>query len=621
MRRAVKGHFAALLLLLAFVASCGGDDKPAETPSPSPMREPTPVVAGTPSPTAAPDQGLPPRDLVDLAKRFRGLPESAPRTSRDTPFGYAVGDNEQFYVLDLAGPSIKTVRATLREISDHAYFFVADGTGSGGALSRIAEDFESTVYPTVRASFGSEWTLGVDGDPRISILHANLSGAGGYFSGSDEHTVAMVPRSNQREVLYLDASVLGAPGPVYNSLVAHEFQHMVHWNADSSEDSWVNEGLSEVAAAVVSGSGAAGGADLFLANPDTQLTFWPSVENASVHYSAASLFFRYLLDHYGGRERAQELLAVEDDSVEGVQLYLNQFSRSFTDVFADWVVANYADASAGPFAHLDSNARMQTFTSVSRPGAGQGDVGQFAADYIRIEAAAGSTFVFDGADSVSIGVPEGDGAYWWSGRGDGIDTKLTQTFDLRSLEQATLRFNTWFEIEEGWDYGYVAASTDGGATWTALRGDHTTAFNPVDAAYGPGYTGSSGGWVREQIDLTPYAGQEVMVRFEYVTDDATSFTGFAVEAIEIPELSYRADASARGGWEAEGFSLAGEPLEQGFVVQKIEGPRDDPTVTRIQLDGQNHADIPLAGATIIAISGITDNTAEKAPYSWELRAP
>jgi bacillopeptidase F (M6 metalloprotease family) len=53
---------------------------------------------------------------------------------------------------------------------------------------------------------------------------------------------------------------------------------------------------------------------------------------------------------------------------------------------------------------------------------------------------------------------------------------------MRSLEQATLRFNTWFEIEEGWDYGYVAASTDGGATWTALRGDHTTASNPVDAA-------------------------------------------------------------------------------------------------------------------------------------------
>jgi hypothetical protein len=112
-----------------------------------------------------------------------------------------------------------------------------------------------------------------------------------------------------------------------------------------------------------------------------------------------------------------------------------------------------------------------------------------------------------------------------------------------------------------------------------------------------------------------------MLRFEYITDDATSFTGLAIDAIEIPELGYRADASARGGWEAEGFGLAGQPLEQGFIVQKIEGPRDDPTVTRIQLDGQNRAEIPLAGATIIAISGITDNTAEKAPYSWELRAP
>jgi hypothetical protein len=258
---------------------------------------------------------------------------------------------------------------------------------------------------------------------------------------------------------------------------------------------------------------------------------------------------------------------------------------------------------------------------VSRPGSGEGAVGQFAADYIHVAASAGSTFVFDGADDVSIGIPESDGTFWWSERGDGIDTKLTREFDLRTLDTATLRFNAWYEIEEGWDYAYVAASTDGGKTWAALPGTNTSDYNPVDAAYGPGYTGESNGWLAQEVDLTAFAGQEVLVRLEYVSDDATSFTGFAVDDIEIPELNYRSDASARGGWQAEGFRLAGQPLHQDLIVQKIEGPRDNPTVTRIPLDPQNRAEIPLGGDTAIAVSGATNGTNEKASYTWELRAP
>ena len=45
-------------------------------------------------------------------------------------------------------------------------------------------------------------------------------------------------------MVYIDSRTLGSPGAGYNALVAHEFQHMVHWHADNSEDSWVNEGLS-----------------------------------------------------------------------------------------------------------------------------------------------------------------------------------------------------------------------------------------------------------------------------------------------------------------------------------------------------------------------------------------
>jgi len=575
----------------------------------------------TSSPASEHQASLPVRDVLDLARRFRKLSADPPRVARETPFGYAVGDTNAFHVLDLNAPRITSVSATVQQVTDHAYFFVENGVAfSDEALATIASDFESLVYPSVTAAFGKEWTPGVDSDHRITLLHANLRGAGGYFSLSDEYPMAVVPRSNEREMLYLDAGILQAPGVSYNALVGHELQHLIHWSADPSEDSWVNEGLSQVAAEAVGAGG--DWVDSFLDKPDTQLTFWPEIGDSAIHYAASELFFSYLLDHYGGRENAKELLAVQGNGIAGVDEYLKAYGKDFVDVFSDWIVANYADAADGPFSHLNSESRIQTFTTVDSAGEGESDVGQFASDYIDVtDPLSGSTFFFDGAEEVGIGVPEHDGAFWWSGRGDGIDTKLTKAFDLRGLQRATLRFDAWYEIEEGWDYGYVAVSVDSGATWTAIPGRETTDYDPVEAAYGPGYTGESGGWVAEEVDLSAYAGRKVLVRFEYVSDDATSFTGLAVDNIELPELQYGDDADGNSDWTPDGFTSVSGRLPQQFVIQLVAGERENPTVSRIDLDAENRVEISLAGPAMIVVSGIVEGTAEPAGYRWELRAP
>jgi len=512
--------------------------------------------------------------------------------------------------LDLAGPSVRTAAATVRHITDHAYFFVENGHSvSQGAIQQIGADFESLVYPTVRAKFGSEWTPGVDSDPRITVFNGDLGGVGGYFSGGDEFPVAAAPRSNEREVLYIDSENVGAPGVAYNGLIAHEFQHMVHSHADSSEDSWANEGLSQVAAQEVGGGHNWLGT--FLSEPDTQLTFWPEYESAAIHYAAAELFMSYLLDHYGGRERASELLAKDGDSIRGVQAYLDGFGANFNDVFADWVVANYLDLDSGPYSHFTHDATTGATTTVGT-GSGEGDVGQFAADYL--EAGGSGTFAFDGADEVSIGVPSQEGPFWWGNRGDSIDTRLTREFDLSGLTSATLNFSTWYEIEYGWDYAYVAVSTDGGKTWAPAPGSTTTDVDPVGAAYGQGYTGGSGGWIQEQVDLSAYAGQKVLVRFEYVTDDATSLTGWAIDNIEVPQLGFQDGVENAGGWTAEGFRRIERPLAQRFIVQEIRGEQ----VIRLELDAQNRGEVVLDGTETIVVSGATEGTAEKAPYSWSI---
>ncbi len=609
--------FIALLLCLA-AAACGGGSAPAVSPGP-PTAAPSPTGGFASSPASAPAQNGPPdRDLFDLARRYRGLPADAPRVARQTPYDYAIGDAEKFALIDLQAPKITSISARVRYITDHAYFFIQEGVSySDSGLQRIGSDFESIVYPTVRASFGSEWTPGVDSDTRISILHADLSGAGGFFSSSDEYPRAVVSRSNEREVLYLDSSALRASGISYNALVAHEFQHMINWHADPTEDAWVNEGLSQVAAELV-GAGA-NGVRSFLAHPDTQLNFWPLVEDSAVHYAASQLFFGYLLDHYGGRGKAKDLLAQQADGIAGVDAYLRPFGKTFRDVFADWVIADYLDQADGPFSLMNIDATVQALTTVDSPAQINSTVGQFATEYLDVrDSAPGSTLTFHGAEQVTVGVPDyGGGAFWWSGRGDGIDTRLTREFDLGGLKRATLRFDTWFDAERGWDYAYVAASTDGGQTWRALSGKQTTDYNPVEAAYGPGYTGQSGGWVQEEVDLTEFAGRKVLIRFEYTTDDATSLTGFAVDNVQVPELGFSDKADGDAGWQAEGFRRITGPLHQDFILQKIEGDK----VTRVPVDASNHADIPLSGSTVIVISGATEDTTERASFSYHLSSP
>ena len=614
----------ALLVIFAAYACRGGDSEPH---TPSERTQASPSVTAT----AATQPEPPSRDLFDLARRFRGLPADASRLARATPYDYGVGDLEEFSLIDLEVPERITISASVRLITEHAYFFVQEGVlVSEADLERVGRDFESEVYPTVTAAFGKEWTPGVDSDPRMTILHADLSGAAGYFSGGDEFPAAMVPRSNEREMLYVESDALNSPGRPYNALVAHELQHMIHWQADSEEDSWINEGLSQIAAEAVLGG--SDWLDLFLATPDLQLTHWPSIEDSAAHYAAAELFMRYTLDRAGGRENAMELVGKQGDGINGIEDYLADYDLDFRGVFADWVVANYLDDDDGRYAHAAIDARTSTTTDIRRSRSGEGTVHQFAADYLQIRPPeGGGVFTFDGSQRVSIGIPADEGphstgsllggqagqAFWWSNHGDGIDSRLTREFDLTGLTSATLRFSTWFDIEEGWDYAYVAVSADDGDSWQALPGRHTSDYDPVEAAYGPGYTGSSDGWVPEEVDLNGFAGQKLLVRFEYVTDDASNLTGFAVDGIEIPELGFSDPGEDGGAWEAEGFRRIAGPLVQEFIVQTIEEGTPS-AVTQVALDAGNRAEIELNGPATIVVAAVTDGTTEVAPYTWSL---
>ncbi len=112
--------------------------------------------------------------------------------------------------------------------------------------------------------------------------------------------------------------------------------------------------------------------------------------------------------------------------------------------------------------------------------------------------------------------------------GDDINTAMTlkTPIALPANSAATLDFSTWYDVEEGYDYVYVEASTDAGANWERLSNGLTGTDEGID--------GSSGGaWVDTSFSLAPYAGQSVLLRLNYVTDGGVALKGLLADNITV----------------------------------------------------------------------------------------
>ena len=192
------------------------------------------------------------------------------------------------------------------------------------------------------------------------------------------------------------------------------------------------------------------------------------------------------------------------------------------------------------------------------------------------------------------------------------------------MTEATLTFRMWHNLEEQWDYLYVTATDDGGATWHVLPGAHTVTDDPIGATYGPGFTGRSGGWVEERVDLTPFAGGPVLVSFEQVFDAAISLDGACIDDVAVPEIGFFDDAETDGAWLADGFVRTNNALPQRFGVRVvIERTHGAPTVLDVALDGANAGSLSIPalaeGETAsVIVASLTHHTRQPAAYELRL---
>ncbi|HUV90900.1 MAG TPA: hypothetical protein VMY80_14690, partial [Anaerolineae bacterium] len=499
MNRTFATFVTAVTVLAAVSCCCCGSgfdwDKFVQITPLSPVKEETPVPQVTPIITREPAGELgtetekllettdvPERDLHDLAIRLRGLPADTPRTIN--PAGspdYVLGTRRLFHASNVDTDEQFDVYATLEYKTDHVYMWVEEGERVDlDELEAAADLFEERTYSTNRAFFGSEWTPGVDNDPHLSVLHATNLGdsVAGYYSSADEFVSVVRDDSNEMEMFYINSENVTINDDFYNGVLAHEFQHMIHWHNDRNEETWLNEGFAELAMEL-NGYDTGGSDWEFASEPDTQLNSWPEGPGAAgANYGAGYLFTSYFLDRFGS-EATQALVAHQENGFASVEAVLVELGSRMThvDLFADWVVANVLDApdiGDGRYGYEEidpASFDVETnYAAGDYPVSGSDTVHQYGTDYVELRGEQPLTLRFTGSTQIGlVDTTAHSGRYvWWSNRGDDSDMMLTRAFDLSGVSAATLEFWTWYDLEEDWDYAYVEVSADDGETWTIL---------------------------------------------------------------------------------------------------------------------------------------------------------
>jgi hypothetical protein len=590
------------------------------------------------------DQSIvPENDVYELACRLQGVCDVA-KTLDAPAVPLTVGTTQKFWLINADTNENFQINATLLYITPLTYFWAEEGVDvNEDDMKALMDEFDQKIIPTDREFFGSEWTPGVDNDPHIYVLYVGGLGSniGGYYSSSDEYNPLVRQYSNGHEAFVLTSSQPLGDEYAYSTL-AHEFVHMIQFPTDRNDVSWLSEGFAELGA-FLNGYDVGGADYYYVQSPDLQLNDWATNDSPDfgAHYGQSFLYVTYFLDRFG-EEATKALtanpendLASVDDTLKTLNAVDPQTGRVMTadDVFMDWAAAMYLlDGSVGDGRYTYHNYpnAPQTSDTEKISNCPQSvlarDVHQYGIDYINVSCTGDHTLTFTGSTAVQmLPVDPYSGSYAFATNlGNESDMTLTREFDFTNVSgPVTLSFNTWYDLEEDYDYLYLEVSEDG-EHWQIITTPSGTGENPSGNSYGWGYNGKTGNWIKEDVDLSQYAGKKVQVRFEYVTDAAVTGEGFLLDDVSVEAANYQSDFETDdGGWTAEGFSRVENIIPQTFRLSLITKGADGTTVEAIELSADQLAEIPLSlqdgEEAVLIVTGTTRYTRKNSAYQIEIK--
>jgi len=317
------------------------------------------------------------RFLREREDVLRGEASTGGRAARTSPGGVpVVGEVRDFDVVRADG-GFDQVAAKVRLVSRRAILYEDTTTAfklTQADIQLFADLFDDPIYPVDTGVFGSPSDL--DGNDRVIILFTpsvnRLSPPGssdligGFFFALD--LLPTLENSNGGEVFYvLVPDPTGVYGNVRDtdlvrstvpSILAHEFQHMIHHNeriikrgASNREAVWLSEGLAHMAEDLVGEALRSRGrvaeadqiqrgnrkrASLFLTEPSEVSLIFAGGQGSLEERGAAWLFVEYLTGQTGTESVLGLLTGSTTTGTENVEAVMD---RAWADLFSDWSAA------------------------------------------------------------------------------------------------------------------------------------------------------------------------------------------------------------------------------------------------------------------------------------------
>ncbi len=286
--------------------------------------------------------------------------KSAPIKTADT-----IGTRRNFFVYNFTTNQFDNIVAELRAIGNLTQVWVDTTELNNSHVTQTEVDAILNALENQTPSGSRDPNKGIvaldqqyfgyppnrDGDGKTDFLITDIKDgwqpggsyvAGFFFSWDQTNNNG----SNQRDILYIDSY----PGIFYNntrdpqrplSTLAHEYQHLIHYNYDRDEATFINEGLSEVAE-VICGYPLRSPSRYFN-KTDVPIFDWNNISgDVLADYSRAALFTLYYTEQLGDAV----LKRVVQEPANG-ELGLNNVLSSmgagytFIDLITNWFIANY----------------------------------------------------------------------------------------------------------------------------------------------------------------------------------------------------------------------------------------------------------------------------------------
>jgi Immune inhibitor A peptidase M6 len=371
---------------------------------------------------------------------------------------------------------------------------------------------------------------------------------------------------------------------LYEGTFAHEWQHLLEYYQDPDEENWINEGLSDFAQTLVGYVDASAtvydrGADSHIycfqgygpvetpyntnpracGGPENSLTLWgesPDPNAILADYGNAYSMMLFLYDRYGPDFMSALHRDGERQGLDSLDYELDQIGvHDMWQVIHDFQSMNLLDKAVGDnrfgftlgvpksrvtTPSLRASVNLANPATNSTPGAAPN-----GADYVALQKADGTvlrgrdlrSLNFQGAKTLpplplawTVKNDDPDRAgnpVLWSGNASNLNVSAVTSVTVPAADP-TLTFLAKYGAEATYDYGYVNVSTDGGTTYTPIAGDKT-----VDGPLGPGLNGTTNGFEPHTFDLSAYAGQTILLSFQYVSDGGVNEGGLLVDDIKV----------------------------------------------------------------------------------------